>query len=190
MAIDPYLNLITSQHINKKKYISWVTALLTKVDHAITFAKNLPSHFDIDTATGVQLDVLGEIIGRSRYLPFELQEKPTLRLSDASYRTALKAKIAINQWDGTIPQIYELWNNLFPETVLRIKDNQNMTMVATIYGELNIEEVQLITVGYIIPKPFGVGLTVVFQSPAKRNDYVGMIASGYVTTVIDSEKPY
>jgi len=177
MAITPYLDLITSQHRHREKFIRWVTAVLEKADDAMTAANHIPEAFDIDNAVGVQLDTLGVLIGRSRYLPFQLPDGTPPVLDDKNYRVALKAKIAINQWDGTIPQIHEIWDELFPDARLRITDNQDMSMNASIRGEMGIESIHLVTVGYVIPKPSGVRLNVTWESELTRQDYLGMIVT-------------
>ncbi|WP_051925692.1 DUF2612 domain-containing protein [Brevibacillus borstelensis] len=187
MAIEPYVNLVTSQHYNKPKFMSWLTAVLEKVDDVMKV--NIPSAFDVNKAVGVQLDTVGELVGRSRYLPFQLADGSSPVLDDANYRIALKAKIAQNQWDGTIPQIYEVWDSLFPEAQLIIKDNQDMTMDANIRGDLGLQSVELITVGYIIPKPSGVGLNVTWETEVTRYDYVGMIVTTRDTVQLTFPKP-
>ncbi len=189
MSITPYLDLITSQHRDKDKFIRWATVLLEKIDAAATAANSIPSAFDIENAVGVQLDTQGELIGRTRYLPFQLPDGTSPVLNDEDYRTALKAKIAQNQWDGTIPRIYELWDDLFPGAKLRITDNQDMSMKATIRGELGLQSVHLVTVGYIIPKPTGVRLDIAWESELSRVDYVGMIVTERDVVQIACEVP-
>nr|WP_285860235.1 DUF2612 domain-containing protein [Brevibacillus sp. MER 51] len=189
MAIQQYLDLITSQHWNKDKYMRWLTAVLEKGDVSVTIANEIPSAFDVETAIGVQLDTVGDLVGRSRYLPFQLEDGTSPVMDDDIYRIALKAKIAQNQWDGTLPQIYEMWDNLFPTARLRMNDNQDMTMKAVIRGDLGLHSVLLVTVGYIIPKPSGVRINIAWQSEVNRMDYVGMLISGQDTTTINSEMP-
>lgn len=189
MSITPYLDLIPSQHRDKQKFIAWLTAVLEKGEATITVVKSIPDAFDIENAVGKQLDTQGELIGRTRYLPFQLDDGTSPVLDDENYRTALKAKIARNQWDGTIPQIHELWDTLFPDAKMRIKDNQNMSMKAIIRGELGLESVHLVTVGYIIPKPFGVRLDIAWESELDRTDYVGMMATTRDTVQITCQNP-
>ena len=189
MAIEPYRDLITSQHWHKDKFMRWLTVLLEKADASVTVSENIPGAFDIETAVGVQLDTLGDLVGRSRYLPFQLADGSSPVLDDNNYRVALKAKIARNQWDGTVPQIRELWADLFPGAQLKLRDNQNMTMKATIRGELGLQSVLLVTLGYIIPKPSGVRLDIAFESELDRMDYVGMNVTGTEVVTIGSEMP-
>lgn len=176
--ISKYIDLITSQHKTQPKFISWLSASLTIVDDNITVTNKIPSSFDIDTAVGVQLDTLGVIVGRSRVLNFQLSGGVSPVLDDDHYRLALKAKIAQNQWDGTIPQVYEVWNSLFPTVNLIVIDNQDMTMSALVYGQLDSISTELVTSGYIIPKPVGVGLTIIEVTNISSTPFVGMLVSG------------
>lgn len=65
-----YLSLFTSQYQNSPKLLSWSTALLKPfVDAGICMA-SMYQAFDLDTAVGVQLDILGQILGQSRTLGF------------------------------------------------------------------------------------------------------------------------
>lgn len=57
----------------------------------------------LETAEGVQLDGLGQIIGRER-----------LGTDDDTYRLLLKAQILINLSSGTIPQILEIIPKVIP----------------------------------------------------------------------------
>jgi len=70
----------------------------------------------------------------------------------------LKAKIAANNWDGSIPQAYDIWVSAFgAESILLIQDNQDMSMVVAIAGQrLDTIEQALLVNGYIPLKPEGV----------------------------------
>jgi hypothetical protein len=77
-------------------------------------------------------------------------------MADETYRLALRAKIAHNQWDGTIPGIYAIWNVLFDLTYLIVHDNQDMTMDALMIGLTDSLQSDLLLNGYLVPKPEGV----------------------------------
>jgi hypothetical protein len=178
MTIDTYTNLITSQHKTKPKFMAWLSATLQKADDTVEMTKGIPTAFDIDWAVGPQLDILGIILGRSRQLPFQPSSGSAPTLDDTNYQIALKAKIAQNQWDGTIPSIYKIWNSLFTDLTLNIVDNQNMTMSVLINGQISAVINEMIAAGYIVPKPAGVGLTIIEVTNLSENQYV----SGMVTT--------
>ena len=183
MTITPYIDLVTSQHKTKPNFIAWLSAALTVIDDTITVTNVVPSSFDVDYAIGAQLDVIGEIVGRVRVLNFQPTGQAPPVLDDTNYRIALKAKITQNQWDGTIPAVYELWNSLFPTITLSYVDNQNMTISALVDGQLDTVATEMVAAGYIIPKPAGVTLTIIEVTHISGTQYVGALVTGmdYIT---------
>lgn len=184
MPNTEYLKLVTSQHYDKPKFIAWLTANLDVLDDADALIKSLDSAFDIDAAVGNQLDVLGQILGVNRLLTFQPSvDSPTL--DDNTYRFVLKAKIAQNQWDGTIPGLTDLWNSVFPLAPINIVDNQDMTCDITFISQ-NFTTLQreLISNGYIMPKgqcvdfSFNFGGTFSFRSEAIDDPYTAEIDAG------------
>lgn len=185
MAINKYLDNITSQHRDKPKFIAWISRSLTIVDHAYMTIKSIDSNFDIDNSIGKQLDVLGTIIGRKRLLTFQPLNGHDPVLDDATYRLVLKAKIAMNMWDGTIPQIYEIWGNIFKDIGLQIQDNQDMSFNAYITGYVNQIRQDLIQHGYIVPKPEGVRVNYIGKSLIDFKPYSGMLVSTSKNEIIN-----
>ena len=192
MTIETYLNLITSEHRDKPKFEATITAGVSPFAKIQDVLNGLPADFDIDTATGVQLDAVGVWIGRSRRIdtplvgvyfawddlasdgwesgiwkgPFD-PDSGLVDLPDDSYRVLLKAKIAANSWDGTIPGAYAIWATVFTNSQLVIQDNQDMSMVVGIAGQpLSIVDQALLTNGYIPLKPEGVRIQYYAIAPA------------------------
>lgn len=166
MIIDDYLQLITSQYDNSPKFKAWVTLLLTPLVDLQEFANNLHTYFDIDTAVGKQLDMLGEVIGITRVLPFQpSREGVDPLLDDEHYRFLLKSQIIRNHWDGTNLSIYDMWTILHPEIALSIKDNQDMTVTALFIGALDDTELEMIENNMIVPKAQGVLMNYAFSLP-------------------------
>jgi hypothetical protein len=69
--IGYYISLITSLYRTKPKFIAWLTALLTPLCQTNSLLKNFDAAFDLDQAVGVQLDILGQLIGVSRTVQFQ-----------------------------------------------------------------------------------------------------------------------
>ena len=184
--VEPYLLLITSEHRNKPKFEAMLRAVLQPVVDVAQLLSELPVDYDLDVATGAQLDTVGLWVGRTRYIqtpltgvyfsfddaalgfdfgtwkgPFD----PTsglVALPDDAYRTLLRATIAANQWDGSIPQAYEAWDIVFAGTgfSILIIDNGNMTMDFALLGGLpDAVTLALLTGGYLALKPSGVRIT-------------------------------
>lgn len=165
-----YIDLITSEHKTKPKFRAYVEAFLNILSNGIeqagvqqttysgtnTILLNMDSLFNIDTATGQQLDVLGTLLGLSRDLPISNPNLP-LPLNDTLYRLVLKSKILMNNWDGTNEGMKEAIQTLFPGLPAEFVDNQDMSItINLIYPNLNPALSVLIQEGYIVPKPSGV----------------------------------
>lgn len=144
--------------------------------------------FDLDAAVGVQLDVIGQWVGVTRNLQLAISGvyfawdtiglgwddgiwlgpgdpvSGLIVLPDAQYRTLLRAKIADNQWDGTVEGAYKIYDVLFAGTGfgINIKDNENMTMTITVTGPpLDALTKAMVLGGYLDLKPAGVLATYV-----------------------------
>jgi hypothetical protein len=182
MTLDEYKKLITSEHNDKPKFMAMVNAGVQPLVKFQQILSDLPRDFDIDFAVGQQLDIVGKWIGRTRDVAIPLTDvyfswgEPSVgwglgswmgpfdpasgltRLPDDSYRILLKAKIAANSWDGTIPGAYEVWEEAFGnQSQIVIQDNQDMSMTVAIFGlPLDAITLALLTGGYIPLKPEGV----------------------------------
>ncbi|CAB4150068.1 Protein of unknown function DUF2612 [uncultured Caudovirales phage] len=184
MTLIQYLNLITSQHRDKPKFLATVdlnTAVQRRVQDLLA---SMPEKFDVDNAVGQQLDVIGQWVGISRnvaipvdgvYFSWDgsefvgwefgvwqdnLQPATISTLPDDVYRTLIRAKIAANRWDGTTEGAYEVWDAVFPNLTILIQDNQNMSYGLIIQGGIiDSLTLALLTGGYIPLKPEGVRVT-------------------------------
>ena len=205
MTKDEYLALITSEHSDKPKFEATVGATVAPLARLQEVLGSLIKEFDIDSAVGVQLDVIGQWVGRSRRIDTPLTgvyfswddvtkdgwdsgiwkgpydpDSGLVDLPDDAYRLLLKAKVAANNWDGTIPQAYEIWTTAFgTDTYLLIQDNQDMSMVVGIAGiPLTAVEQALLTNGYIPLKPEGVRIQYYAVAPAEGSLFAFDVAEG------------
>ncbi len=164
MIIQDYLDLVTSEYQNSPKFLAWLEVLLTPYVQTQELAENLYTYFDIETAVGKQLDMLGRIVGVERLLPFQpINDNPLL--NDENYRFLIKAQILRNVWDGTNQNIYDIWNNLHSDIAISIKDNQDMSVSVLFIGALNDLQKEMIEYGIIIPKAQGVKMNNSFSEP-------------------------
>jgi len=194
-TVDSYLNLITSEHRQKPKFSAmvgmgagasvWIQDLLT----------SMTPLFDVDLASGQQLDVIGIWVGISRKIPVPIpgsdvyfswdstaekgwelgvwrsdQEPVEVTiLPDDIYRTFIKAKIAANRWDGTLQNMYEVWDSVFTDITIFIQDNQDMSYNIGFVGRpVDSLTLALIQQGYLPLKPEGVRVSVIY-SPVDDN---------------------
>jgi len=180
---EDYVGRITSYHRGKPRFTETVRVSADATVDLIAAIRAVQPSFDLDTAIGVQLDVDGEWIGRSRYIvtpidnawfswdtpglgwnqgvwkgPFDAETGLT-RLDDETYRLLLRAKIAANNWDGTMARAAEALAYIVSGsgTLLYIEDKQDMSMIIGIAGDLPSALVLAIFAGGYIPlKPAGV----------------------------------
>lgn len=172
--LNTYLNRITSQHKVQPKFMWLVQARLEPLADIFELLEEIDKSFDLDTATGKQLDIIGEYIGVNRLLDFQPEYADAV-LTDPYYRMLLKAQVSLNNWDGSISGIKEIWEGIFPEYEIQVIDNQDMTMEARIIGLRALFESELVQHGYISPKPMGVdvGYTVVMSIKVNAGLFLG-----------------
>ena len=178
---NTYSDLLTSefQLPNMKAFVTLLTDGFNTNRYLL---KSLINLFDIDTAIGDQLDILGQWIGISRNISpainniFFSWDSPGLGwdlgfwqdiysqngisiLPDPQYRNLLKARIALNNWTGNIPDIISALTTAFPNLQFFIQDNQDMTMNLLVVGNIDPLTQVLIKNGYFDIRPSGVQLT-------------------------------
>jgi len=185
--MSKYTDRITNYHRGKPLFIQHIDLSTQPLTDASLTLESLLTAFDIDSAVGVQLDVLGEWIGRTRivsqpisgvYFSFDTDglgwdqgvwqgpydpDSGFTSLSDDTYRVVLKAKIAINNWDGqndSLPQILETALE-GSGLKMQIVDNQNMTIWVWVFPQTDIslvsqELIAAIKQGYLTVNAAGV----------------------------------
>lgn len=206
--MSKYTEKITNYHATKRKYFDHIDLSTRPLIDIATATRQLVSAFDIDTAIGVQLDTLGIWIGRSRYVsqpiagvyfsldtdgigfdqgvwqgPYDPDSGYTA-LSDETYRVILKAKIAINNWDGRNDSLPPILDEATAGSGLRMQivDNQDMTISVWVFPETDISNVSLeliaaIKQGYLTVKAAGVWAGDVkipsVETPSEGNKFFG-----------------
>lgn len=157
-------------------------ALLGKFNDVTTCLASFQTVLALSTAVGAQLDFLGSIVGASRTVGFQPSNGVSPVLDDPTYRLYIQAVIGQNQWDGTIDGLYPLWAALFPGGSIVIEDNQNMTASVVLTGGFTSIVKDLITNGYIVPRPEGVQYTYSFGTlPYFGFGYVSGYIAGFGT---------
>jgi hypothetical protein len=161
---DYYLGLVTSQYqTNSPKLLAFLRILLQYVDDVAQCIAGFTRDFDVDWAVGVQLDTVGVIVGASRRVGFQPSGGVSPVLDDDTYRLYIKARIAQNQWDGTIDSLQPIWQTLFQGGTIVIVDSQDMTAEIILTGAFSSILQDLIENGYIVPRPQGVLYTYTFS---------------------------
>jgi hypothetical protein len=204
-----YLDLIPPPNSIQPNFTEWVCKNICPLVDIQDAAQAMYQAFTLENAVGVQMDILGAILGVSRTVTFEPGGGVSPVLSDAYYRIVLTAKIILNHWDGTKDQIYDFWAAFFPQYPVLILDNQDMTMSVLVVGMPNNLDGSaeyaydsdtdslkgydlgyweplssllrgLVTHGYFVPKPAGVRVEYSFMDdPAFSYDLNTDLMKGY-----------
>ena len=187
--MSEYTNLITTEHANSAKFILSVAASTDPFVDIQALLSDFGVDFDLDTAIGDQLDIIGKWVGVSRqvntpltgvYFEFDTagvgwdegywkrQFDPSqglISLLDEAYRLLLRATISLNYWDGTTQGAGVAIAILFPNNFIYIQDNMNMTMTVAVGGPtLDVVSAALLLGGYLALKPCTVRIDYVFSS--------------------------
>lgn len=179
-SLGYYLSLLTSQYQLAPNLKQWLTVVAQLIVNSAVTVAELPNAFDIDSAIGPQLDMLGQIIGQGRIVSFQPTLGVSPKLDDKTYRILLKAKIAWNQWNGSIGSLYALWQQLFPGGRIAVQDNQDMTATIFLAGSFSSITQDLILNGLIVPRPQGVLYSYTFATlPVFGWDQITPFVSGW-----------
>lgn len=183
MTTDEYLALITTEHQERPRFKATVAASVSPFAKVQQVLRSLIPAFDVDSATGQQLDIVALWIGVTRRIAVPLEDyyftwddvvadgwengvwqgigdpdSGFVNLPDDLFRLLIKGKILANQWRGDIPGAYDILDAVFDVgSDITITDNQDMTMTVTIVaGSLPSVEQAILTQGYIPIRPAGV----------------------------------
>lgn len=170
---------IYAQYRDKPKAVAWYAIARELGGSLEAAAQAVRKSYDIDTAVGEQLNVIGRIVVAPRSFVGAYPMNPGLfdltdgdefgdddamfsaltidqdgELSDELYRLAIKAKIIKNNGDATIENILDGMNFLLPNAeVLRVTDGEDMSFSIEFYGQINnLERFALLNAG-LVPKP-------------------------------------
>jgi hypothetical protein len=175
-----YLNLFTSQYKLSKNLLSWAAKAWQPLDDLTTCLTSMSSAFNPANAVGIQLDILGLLIGVSRVVGFQPSGGVSPVLDDNTYRILLLARIQWDKWNGTLASLPLIWQTMFPSGRLVVNDNQNMTCTILMSGTFTSILQDLVTNGYIVPRPEGVLYTYTFaELPVLGFDLDNSFVAGF-----------
>jgi hypothetical protein len=174
-----YLNLLTSEYKSASKLQKWMKVVNRVYQDAAFLFASFESAFDLRYAVGAQLDILGQLIGMNRTVPFQPSGGVSPVLTDDIYRTVLLAKLAANSWNGNVDGLQPIWQTLFPGITIVMHDNQNMTATVFVIGPIQSIFSDLMTNGFIIPHAETVRYNYIFGGlPAFGSDLNNTFIAG------------
>lgn len=163
--IKYYVDLLIMQYRDKAKAVQHVTTLV-KAALIDLMPSILQNSFDVETAQGPQLDMLGKYIGISRKVKTFTD---FVVLSDVDYRMLLKIKIATNNMGSSMFDIQN-FINLNLKGILRAFDHYDMNMSFFLNSAIISNTLaQVIIAENLLPKPMAVGFSATVYLPTLDN---------------------
>ncbi len=175
---------IYAQYRTKPRAVAWyniVRSLAAEIESAADAVRIM---YEIDTAVGEQLNILGRIVvidrnyiapvpmvatqfaastdnpgefGNDSAMFSALSIDSDSELTDELYRLIIKSKIIKNNSDATIESILFGMNFMLPNAeVLRVTDNEDMSFTVEFYGNITEVERYAVLNSTLVPKPQGV----------------------------------
>lgn len=162
---DDYADRITQFHYNRPRFQAEVRALTSALVEVGASAASLSEAFDLDSAHGVQLDMVGLWVGRDRFVPYPFEtfwfsfDEPLrgfdmavwkgpydtsygkFRLADEDFRALLYGQIGLNEWDGTGESLGQTLTEFYqsrvldPACLIFFSDNGNLSFELNVSGE-------------------------------------------------------
>ena len=186
-ATDYFTGLVTTEHLDKPRYIQTVSLSTQGFADQIALCKQAYDLYDLDNAVGAQLDAVGLWIGFSRFVALNVDiyfswdisgvgwdqgiwwqigdpEQVVTQLSDVQYRKLLRLKIACNHFDGTLPTAIKIIGMAVSDDNCTVTATEgHMSVVFTITGPISSVIRAVIEGGYLPLKPAGIAITYQFS---------------------------
>lgn len=157
---DYYANLLIIQYRNLPNARGTIESLVGE-SYADGISLDVLNAFDLETAVGQQLDILGKYIGLSRQVNIFLPNQTT-RLNDDDYRTLLELKLITNNGRASTGEIKKSLYELFPDTI-RVYDNRDMSYTYFVSDTLQ-DLMKVIVSEELLPLPMSVDYRLIFVS--------------------------
>ena len=153
-----YVDLLIKQYWEKPNAVAEIEAQAATWEKIRDIYNDFHTEFDLDTAVGVQLDILGKIVGLPRNARIEFND-------DEEYRFFLNLQIARNNGSAFMvsdekTSIQSVIQFAF-DKLAYVLDNKDMTLILYIEDTFDITRLLLILELNVLPKPQGVRYLVV-----------------------------
>ena len=159
-------NLLIIQYHNQPKASATIQAIGADFPDDLIFA--VRDGFSLETATGVQLDILGKYLGTDRY--YINTSGQITALSDSNFSTLLQLKAVANNTNCSHESIDNALFNFFG-TQIRAESNGNMEM--TFFIPAGATPVMIACIQKdCLPRPMGVGIRYVIVQTSPMFGFV------------------
>jgi fibronectin type 3 domain-containing protein len=164
--VDYYANLLIIQYLGQPKAYATIQALAEiatlSSSSTSTADTQLPlavqNGFNLGTAQGVQLDILGKYAGVTR-------KNGNTTLSDSDFRRLIQAAIGLNGMGSDLASIQNFIAQFFPGDLL-VVDNANMTFEYYVNSAtLSANLINALIAEGLLPRPMGVQITPLITAP-------------------------
>lgn len=139
-----FMPFIQSQYSASTRIISILEScrehILPDAD-IVSFFDNI---FNIETASGVGLDIWGNIIGVSRFVPNYQDDTVVYTLTDEQYRNVLFYKAGANIMDSTLYSLNYLLRKLYPDYQCFVRNQSNYVNDDGRYYDSNPMEIEYV----------------------------------------------
>lgn len=157
---DAYVNLLIKQYWEKPNAVAEIAAQAASWEKVRDILAEFMTAFDLDTAVGAQLDIIGRIAGLPRNrIEFDL---------DDEYRFYIRMKIAKNT--GSALMVSNVRTSIQAviqygfEGLAYVLDQKDMTLQLYIDPSLDLGRLALILELDLLPKPQGVRYSLTIQA--------------------------
>lgn len=161
MSLDLVPDRIYSQYRDKPKLVRWMKIVRQLGEPINDVAEKIALSYDIDTANGELLNIIGRIVGVNRDFINKIEMETfqfgddtvqcgdaekvfssasvasDSQMSDGLFRLLIKAKILKNNRDATIEDIIEQMVLLVGVDFLRVNNPENMTFSIEFAGNMS-----------------------------------------------------
>lgn len=183
-------NRIYAQYADKPKAVAWYGITPTMLEQLEVAAEAVRTSYDIDTALSQSLDVIGRIVVIDRgyesqividgiqwgqpavqWGGLNIQWQSTgmvinQQVSDAIFRTLIRAKIIKNNSEATLDDVVEGLEFITGTSPIRVIDNEDMTFSVSFFSELDTITRFVLNTFDIVPRPQGVQFLGYTEEPA------------------------
>lgn len=143
---------VYAQYRDKPSLRAWLDIFASLANQFEGALSLVAGSYDIDTATGHSLDVLGRVVGASR-------KYSGGSMDDDTYRLILKSRIAKNVSDATLDGIAQAVAFIVGFDDVRVIDPEDMTFSIEFGRALTSLQRSVLTNFNVVPKPQGVAFS-------------------------------